>query len=106
MKQKFDIAQEVIIVPRDTRHKPYKELIVKIGNKYITLENGQRFTIDGLKHESNYGSSCDLYLSQQEFDDEQEKQKLIRFMRNYFDMFSRNEPTLKQLKEIHKILTQ
>lgn len=101
------IGQKVWIenTERDTyrKGKVRKSEIRKIGRKYIYTYNA-RFYIDTLRGDAGeYTSNSRLWLSEQDFNNNQELEKNFRLLRRKFDSYTPNI-TLDQSRAILAIL--
>lgn len=70
---KYEVGKEIYLVPSDTRKKPYRARITKIGRKYAyagTIRDwddlGREFKIEIEKNRTSveYGSADDVYESE------------------------------------------
>ena len=70
---KYEVGKEIYLVPSDTRKKPYRARITKIGRKYAYAgiiwgrdDLGREFKIEIKKNRTSveYGSADDVYESE------------------------------------------
>ena len=70
---KYEVGKEIYLVPSDTRKKPYRARITRIGQKYayaVTIWDwvylGREFKIEIKKNRTSveYGSADDVYESE------------------------------------------
>lgn len=109
MNKKIQIGQTVYLEPGINKSRYNKDIIettvTKVGNKYFQLENNSRkkYEIDTLKEVSEYCADYYVYLTRQEIEDKNEREKLTSYLRQMFGAYGRVDLTLDQLRRIKKI---
>ena len=108
------VAGQTVYVFDSGRRKGAGELIpmsvTKVGRTYFTAARkdgyarGIQFRIeDGLEN-TDIGTVRQVYFSEQDYFDEQERFHLIRQLRECFDWGNEKEYTLSQLREVCRVL--
>lgn len=82
--------------------------VAKVTKKYITLENGEKYSVDDDYKEkvTRGGSDYKLFLNKQECYDHYLKEALLSDIRSFFDYFNQRNKnlSLSELKEINNII--
>lgn len=106
-KKDFTIGQKVWIRQENRREKDslIETEIIKVGNKYVTTERGKQFKIETLIENTEY-TPRKLYLSDQEFYEEQELEENISDIRIAFGYGSPRKFTADQTRRILAIMNE
>jgi hypothetical protein len=97
------------IVP-DRRGEDTNEMreltVVKVGNKYMEMSNGDNVSIETLRHENKTYSqnSYSVYLTLREIEDVWEENRLRGKIRRYFQYGAPRSLTLDKLRKINSVL--
>lgn len=92
---------------RSKTSKEIKELTVEtIGNKYMKMNNGDKVTIETLRHDDKVYSqhSYQLYLTPNEIEDMRERDMLLSIIKAFFAYENTNGLSLEQLRTIKEIV--
>ena len=83
-------------------------IVTSVGKKYFEVDNGQikKISIETLKYEDkNYTqNNIQFYLSQKDIADKNERNELIRQIKNHFNCSSLLHITLTDFRKIAEIL--
>lgn len=118
--EQLEVGKKVFLKPVGNRarwgnNEIVEKNILKIGKKYfyVGLEGEKvdkhtfKFHINGLKHENNgYSANWQLYFDQQQILDEKESYALVKEVRLKFDIYSKVDLTLDQLRRIVAIINE
>ena len=106
----MEVGQKVYIVPYDSRYNPFYSNVIKIGKKYITVDNihksKNRFRICDYEQEcGNYSSECSLYESKEDY---QKQLSDIKERHDFIDKIHDKLNTLRveQLKETFDFISK
>ena len=109
-KDDFHLGQKLYLVPSDKRDREGYVEVEKVGRKYITLQDGSRIEINDnhlsrrFYEYSNFGVVGKFYLSQDEYLEYLEVEKLINTLPDKICQFAKNPKSLCVLREIDKLL--
>lgn len=89
-----------------------KHVVVKVGRKYFEVgldmndPRPVKFHLDTFREATKYSPLYAIYLNEQDYYDEQERNKLIGKIRNAFNHWGSMDYTLDQLRRIHAIIQE
>lgn len=104
-EKKFTVGQEVWVMggsKYDTELK--KRAVTKVGRKYVTLSSGKKYDVESHQEVRESGENGYLYLSEQEYEDEQELAKNKTEIASYLSFFTAKAMTVEQSRAILAIL--
>jgi hypothetical protein len=104
--EKLEVGQTVLVKATFTNKANWREVTVKsIGKKYYTLSDGEKYSIEDLRHhDSVYGSRYELKLSYQQIEDEKLANELVQKVRGLLGTYGGTSIELNKLKQILEIL--
>lgn len=84
-----------------------EEVVEKVGNKYFYLKDYYRakFSIERMCDVSEYSSSCHVYLTRQEIEDEMERDKKLDDIKREFSRYGKmSDISLEVIRQIYMLL--
>lgn len=106
----MEVGQKVYIVPYDSRYNPFYSNVIKIGKKYITIDNlhpsQNKFRISDFKQEGRaYTSRYKLYKSKEYYQKElSERIEYSEYLNNV--RYKISTLSLEQLKETFDFISK
>lgn len=106
-KSDFKVGQKVFIAYFDSRSRGSNRFIkiVKIGNKWISLENGDRFnSVDMLIDGGVYASAGRVYITEELYEERCKKQKLYSYLKTKLSCSYDEEITSSDIEKVLELL--
>lgn len=110
----MQVGDDIYLKPTNNASRRTTEIrewkIKSVGRKYFEAWDGKRdnsamkFYIDGLKQVTKFTPNWIVYFSKQEILDEREFFEIFNHVRNVFSRLTKPNLSLKQLREIKKII--
>ena len=100
----FKIGQEVFKITPYSRSRLTRCGITKVGRKYIEVDDRIKFHIDTLQEKTDYGVPSRLYLSEKDYRDKLEKDKLRREIAKKLGEQRASKLDLQTLRNIDKLI--
>lgn len=95
---------------RNTEQKLIPVVVTKVGNKYFTTKEKlddyweKQYYLEDWREKNEYGPTSELFKTEQEYLDKKEKNELYEKIKVKFDIYSKNDLTLEQLRSINSII--
>lgn len=102
-EKRFVVGQEVWTIGGYKNATLGKNKVTKVGRKYVFVGKTQ-YHLDTLQEKRDIGAEGQLYASEQDYHDELELKRNKSEISSYFDYWTRRDISLKQTREILKIL--
>ena len=106
-KLDFKVGRKVFIAFNDSRYRHSNKLyeIIKIGNKWINIENDYRFNPENMQIDrGQYSSPAQVFLSEKEYLDKKYKDKLFTKIRLDIPWSCPIDITIHDLEKVLELL--
>lgn len=102
----MEVGQKVWVYEARYRVPGLTEAVItKVGKKYFEVDAVRgKFYIEDLRFVTEFSSFCRVYLSRQDYEDEQEIKYLDDKLRSIFKVFGKTNLSLEQLRQINQII--